>query len=48
MTLCPYALAAGCKRCPVFAVCPLKSVIGDHPGKAKPVQDEEAGSDSDG
>ena len=29
MTLCPIALLAGCKRCPAFSVCPLKSVIGD-------------------
>lgn len=29
MTLCPVALAVGCKKCPVFSVCPLKSVIGD-------------------
>jgi hypothetical protein len=30
MTLCPIAIAVGCKKCPAFAVCPLKSVIGDH------------------
>jgi len=30
MTLCPIALAAGCKKCPAFTVCPLKSVIGDY------------------
>jgi hypothetical protein len=30
MTLCPVAIAVTCKKCPVFAVCPLKSVIGDH------------------
>ena len=30
MTLCPVALAVGCKKCPAFSVCPLKSVIGDH------------------
>jgi len=30
MTLCPMALMAGCKKCPIFAVCPLKSVIGDY------------------
>lgn len=33
MTLCPVAIAVGCKKCPVFAVCPLKSVIGDQPPK---------------
>lgn len=31
MTLCPVALAAGCKKCPVVSVCPLKTVIGDYP-----------------
>jgi hypothetical protein len=30
MTLCPIALAVGCKKCPAFSVCPLKGVIGDH------------------
>lgn len=34
MTLCPIALAVGCKKCPAFAVCPLKTVIGDYrPGE---------------
>jgi hypothetical protein len=31
MTLCPVAIAVGCKKCPVFSVCPVKSVIGDQP-----------------
>jgi hypothetical protein len=30
MTLCPIALAAGCRKCPAFNVCPLKGVIGDY------------------
>jgi hypothetical protein len=30
MTLCPIAIAVGCKKCPAFAVCPLKSSIGDY------------------
>ena len=39
MTLCPIALAVGCKKCPAFPVCPLKTVIGDyhpdeHPSRA--------------
>lgn len=29
MTLCPIALAAGCKKCPAVSICPLKSVVGD-------------------
>ncbi len=36
MTLCPVAIAVGCKKCPVFSVCPLKGVIGDYkPDKAE-------------
>ncbi|HEY5632177.1 MAG TPA: hypothetical protein VIT02_00300 [Burkholderiaceae bacterium] len=39
MTLCPIAVFAGCKKCPAFSVCPLKTVIGDAPppqaGEAK-------------
>jgi len=29
MTLCPVAIAVGCRKCPVFKVCPAKSVLGD-------------------
>ena len=29
MTLCPIAIAVGCKKCPAFSVCLLKNVIGD-------------------
>ena len=39
MTLCPIAIAVGCKKCPAFSVCPLKGVIGDfrpEDGAAKP------------
>jgi hypothetical protein len=31
MTLCPIAIVAGCQKCPVFKICPLKGVIGDKP-----------------
>jgi hypothetical protein len=31
MTLCPIAIAVGCKKCPAFSVCPVKSLIGDQP-----------------
>lgn len=31
MTLCPIAIVAGCKKCPAFSVCPVKSLIGDVP-----------------
>jgi len=30
MTLCPIAMAASCKVCPVLAICPLKGIVGDH------------------
>ena len=30
MTLCPIAIAVGCKKCPAFSVCPLKTIIGDY------------------
>lgn len=30
MTLCPLALAVGCRKCPIFSICPLKSQIGDY------------------
>ena len=29
MTICPIAIAVGCKKCPIYKACPLKSVIGD-------------------
>ena len=30
MTICPVAIAVGCRKCLVVSVCPLKSVIGDY------------------
>jgi hypothetical protein len=30
MTLCPIAIAVGCKKCPAFEYCPVKGVIGDY------------------
>lgn len=29
MTLCPVAIAVGCKKCPIFSICPAKGIIGD-------------------
>lgn len=29
MTLCPIAIATGCKKCWIVSVCPLKGIIGD-------------------
>ena len=39
MTLCPIAIVAGCKKCPAFSMCPLKSVIGDAPKEDAPAAD---------
>lgn len=36
MTICPVALAVGCKKCPIFSICPAKSIIGDQPAKEPP------------
>ena len=38
MTVCPVAIVAGCKKCPAFSLCPLKTVLGDAP------KEEPAGS----
>jgi hypothetical protein len=46
MTLCPVALAVGCKRCPMFAICPAKGIIGDYRGEGEP-QDKRAPKKSD-
>jgi hypothetical protein len=41
MVLCPIALAVGCRKCPIFSICPVKGIIGDYkaggaPGAKKP------------
>lgn len=36
MVICPVAIAVGCRKCPIFKVCPAKSIIGDQ----KPTDDE--------
>lgn len=36
MKLCPIAIAVGCKKCPLFKICPLKGVIGDMPAAPAP------------
>jgi hypothetical protein len=30
MVLCPIAMSVGCRKCPIFRICPVKSVIGDY------------------
>lgn len=44
MTLCPVALAVGCRKCPAFKICPAKSLIGDH----KPEADRKDGTEDRG
>ena len=39
MTICPIAIAVGCKKCPAFKICPLKGVLGD---QKKPEPPKEA------
>ncbi len=31
MTVCPIAIVAGCNKCPVVKICPVKSILGDAP-----------------
>jgi len=33
MTLCPVAIAIGCKKCPIVRMCPVKGLIGDYKPK---------------
>jgi len=30
MVVCPVALAVGCRKCPIFSICPVKGIIGDY------------------
>ena len=39
MILCPIALAVGCRKCPIFSVCPVKTIIGDQKA-AEPAREE--------
>jgi hypothetical protein len=36
MTICPIAIAVGCRKCPIFAVCPVKGIIGDYKKPEEP------------
>lgn len=51
MTLCPIALAVGCRRCFAVSCCPLKGVLGDYKKEAETEEVEAeatpAGSDAD-
>jgi len=43
MTVCPIAIIAGCKKCPAFRICPLKTVLGDHKPEAEQKASVKAG-----
>lgn len=43
MTLCPIAIAVGCSKCPIVAVCPLKGVIGDYKKEDPPSTKTQSG-----
>jgi hypothetical protein len=47
MTVCPVAIAVGCKKCPIFKVCPLTTVIGDQK-KEEPPQNAASKSSTSG
>ena len=45
MTICPIAIAVGCKKCPMFSICPVKSIIGDQaPSSASSAEKADAKS----
>jgi hypothetical protein len=48
MTLCPIALTAGCKKCPIVKVCPLKTVIGNYSPEPPASEDENPPAADDG
>ena len=39
MVLCPVAIAVGCKKCPVFNLCPAKAIIGDYKKEKQPEEE---------
>ena len=45
MTLCPIAIVAGCKKCPAFSICPLKSIVGDYRKEKESTTAEQSADD---
>jgi len=41
MTICPIAIAVGCKKCPAFKFCPLTTVLGDQQEKVDKIESDE-------
>jgi hypothetical protein len=48
MVLCPVAIAVGCKKCPIFGICPVKGVIGDYKSESDTPAKRAAGNTKDG
>ena len=48
MVLCPVAIAVGCKKCPIFEICPVKGVIGDYKMEVRSQAKAAAGTKSGG
>ncbi|MDH5263261.1 MAG: hypothetical protein OEX21_00790 [Betaproteobacteria bacterium] len=44
MVICPIAIVAGCKKCPAFSVCPLKTSLGDQPSPGEAAPEKAAAS----
>lgn len=44
MTLCPIALGWGCEACPVFKICPAKTLIGNYNPENSPQKDADTES----
>ena len=42
MTICPIAIAVGCKKCPAFKFCPLTTVLGDQEKKDEKDEKEDS------
>ena len=50
MTICPVALAVGCKKCWLFKACPAKSSLGNYDkdaAEAEKAATEAAGAEED-
>lgn len=44
MTVCPIAIAVGCKKCPAFSFCPVKTTLGDQPKPGEKAAEKPAAS----
>jgi hypothetical protein len=48
MTICPIAIAVGCKKCPAFSVCPLKESLGDYKKEEAPAASAKGSTQASG